>query len=216
MKNPRIQFFKKDAVNKGLPALREQAGFTLVESLVAILILVLTMGALFSLASGGIFSARYARNQIVANNLLQEAVEVVRNSRDTAAQSGGYAWDLWLANYNVNESGELQDPGDLSFGCFDSDGCMIDPYDTDEPIRACGQECSNIVYYPDPGFYAYEGTYNGVSPEDSYETSYRRKIRFVPVTGNPDQYMVTAEISWLNGSTTRTLTQSILLTNWRP
>ncbi len=203
-----LQFFKKDT--------RANTGFTLVETLVAIFILVLTMGALFSLASGGIFSARYARNQIVANNLLQEAIETVRNSRDTAAQDGGYAWDLWLANYNVNESGEMEDPGDLSFGCFDSDGCMIDPYDTDEPIRACGQECSNITFYPNPGFYGYEDTYSGVSPEEAYETSYVRKIQFTPVSGNPDQYIITAEVGWLNGNTTRTLTQSMLLTNWRP
>lgn len=190
-----------------------QSGFTLVETLVAILILTLTMGALFTLASGGLFSVRYARNQLVANNLLQETIESVRNDRDTAVQ-GGADWNSWLASYNVDSSGSLQDPGDLSFGCFSSDGCVVDSYAG--TVKACsGGSCESVRFYPQSNFYGYEATYPGIETSGVYTTSYARKITFVP-TGNPDQYIVTGEITWLNGSAQKTLTQSILLTNWQP
>lgn len=63
-------------------SMKKQQGFTLIETLIAVFILTLTIGGLLTLAANGYFSVRYARNQIVANNLLQESLEYIRNSRD--------------------------------------------------------------------------------------------------------------------------------------
>jgi prepilin-type N-terminal cleavage/methylation domain-containing protein len=187
-------------------------GFTLIETVVAILILSLSIGALLTLSAGGFFSVRYARNQIVADNLAQEALEYIRNTRDTAFIQGT-SWDTWLTTLNVDTGGNqvaLSTPS----GCFDTDGCIVDVYDVLVKIRACTATCAVTVLYPDEGFYGYEaGDYpfsGGTSP---IQTTYQRKI-VVTRPSSPDQVLVTAIITWQNGSTTKTISQSLMMSNW--
>jgi prepilin-type N-terminal cleavage/methylation domain-containing protein len=64
---------------------RGQAGFTLVEAMVAIAILSMSITGPLVIAQKGIASAVYSRDQVTAFYLAQEAVEYVRNVRDTNA-----------------------------------------------------------------------------------------------------------------------------------
>lgn len=57
-------------------------GFTLIETLVAISVLVVAIAAPLSLASQSLFSAYYAKDQLIASHLAQEAIEIVRQKRD--------------------------------------------------------------------------------------------------------------------------------------
>jgi len=57
-------------------------GFTLIETLVAISILVIAVAAPLTLASRSLFVATYAKDQQAAYYLAQEAIEMVRNKRD--------------------------------------------------------------------------------------------------------------------------------------
>jgi type II secretory pathway pseudopilin PulG len=59
-----------------------KAAFTLIETLVAITILVLAIVAPMSLTVRSLSSAYYARDQITASNLGQEGIEAVRSLRD--------------------------------------------------------------------------------------------------------------------------------------
>ena len=59
-----------------------QGGFTLIESLVAITILVTAILGPMTIAATGISSAIYARDQETAFFLAQEGLEYVRNVRD--------------------------------------------------------------------------------------------------------------------------------------
>ena len=61
----------------------QRAGFTLVESMVAISILSMAITGPLLIAQKGIGSAIYAREQTTAFYLAQEAVEYVRNIRDS-------------------------------------------------------------------------------------------------------------------------------------
>ncbi len=197
-----------------------QKGFTLIETLVAILILTMTVGALLSLAAGGFYSVRYGRNQIVANNLLQESLEYVRNSRDTAFIQGK-TWDEWLNMLSVNPagdqvlSGERQGQATRSNGCFAETGCYVDPYTANAPIRACTRSCPLVRYYADQSLYGYSGNYPFPQSE-SVETSYKRTITVTRSLLDPDHLVVTGTISWLDGQTTKRLTQSLVIANWRP
>jgi prepilin-type N-terminal cleavage/methylation domain-containing protein len=206
---------------------RAQRGFTLIETVVAILILSLTVGALLTLTANGIFSVRYARNQIVANNLAQEALEYVRNKRDTARQQL-VPWDTWLMTLNVGTNG-AQSALSTPRGCFQTgtnQGCIVDPYTSDSTIweqtypGSCtssgATSCPYIWFYPQTGFY----TYSSRTHPDSLlgntapvRTSYIRRVNAVLST-DLNQLTITATITWNNGNTPKTLTQSMILTNW--
>ena len=61
----------------------ESKGFTLIETMVAISILMVAIVAPMSLAAQSLSAAYYARDQITAFYLAQEGIEVVRSVRDT-------------------------------------------------------------------------------------------------------------------------------------
>lgn len=181
-----------------------QSGFTLIETLVAILILTMSISAMLNLAASSFFSVRYSRNDIVGNNLVQEAIEYIRNSRDTAYQnlpSGPNDWEQDL----------------ISKGCFDQDnGCSIDPYK--KIISVCSTECQNLSFF-DRGigngvsFYGYsDGLRYPISPSSSpVPTTY---IRTVKMTKTTNGYIVNVFLKWKNGLNEKSISQSITLTDW--
>ena len=58
-------------------------GFTLVETLVALVLVTIAMGPVFILATSSLNVAARIEHNLVASSLAQEGVEVVRNIRDT-------------------------------------------------------------------------------------------------------------------------------------
>src|SRR4051812_39565134 len=81
---------------------RSSRAFTLVESMVAISILSLAVTGPLLIAQKGIGSAIYARDQIMAFYLAQEAVEYIRNVRDSNRMTG----TPWLSQFSsCNETG---------------------------------------------------------------------------------------------------------------
>ena len=171
-------------------------GFTLIETIVAIFILSLAMGALLTLAANGFYSVRYARNQIVADNLMQESLVFIRNNRDTAFRSGG-DWNTWRAGLS---------------SCFESNGCIVDVYTTGAKFIACSTNCPYMSYYENQGIYGY--TYNYPFSGESYETSYVRTIKMTESPYDSNQITVTSTMRWLNGGASRTTAQSVVMTNW--
>jgi prepilin-type N-terminal cleavage/methylation domain-containing protein len=93
---------------KSFPNIKNK-GFTLVETLVAISILSLAITGPLVIAQKGIGSAVYARDEITAFYLAQEAVEYARNVRDTN-RIGGYAggWLSQFVNANCIDNGSGQ------------------------------------------------------------------------------------------------------------
>ncbi len=188
-----------------------QSGFTLIETVIAILILSLAVGSLITLAASGFFTIRYARNQIVADNLAQEALEYLRNDRDTAFLQGT-DWQTWLTSLSVDEDGAPT--GDTSGGCFSEDGCRVDPYTSAAKVVACHSDCPNTMLFSSEGFYGYDGgmyPFNSVFDLEAVETSYVRTVHTTLST--PDQLLVEVTVEWLNGSAQRSITQSTLIAN---
>jgi prepilin-type N-terminal cleavage/methylation domain-containing protein len=197
--------------------MKKQQGFTLIETLIAIFLLTLTVGGLMTMAANGYYSVRYARNQMVADTLLQESMEYIRNSRDTTIQQGG-TWTQWVANFNVSSNGTVLG-GPNTQGCFTGSGnsgtgCIIDLYASSASVRACGVTCEAIAFYPG-GLYGYASS-SYTSPLVSGSPTTTTYIRTISMqqNGNPDQVIVNSTIQWRNGKSLKTISQSILMTNW--
>lgn len=131
-----------------------QSGFTLVETLVAISILLLVIIGPMTIAAKGLQEAYYANEQITAVFLAQEAIESIRNLRDDNAldildkinksqsTTGLTTWD-WYSN--------------LANFCKSGNGCDIDLVAGPTSYKSCstltdcklktGTVASNNVVY---------------------------------------------------------------------
>lgn len=91
---------------------RSQKGFTLVETLVAISLLVVGVMAPMAIAAKGLQSAFYAKEHLTAVYLAQESIELLRMKRD---------------DYSLAHTGSSTDnwSGTVNAACFLSTGCDI-------------------------------------------------------------------------------------------
>ncbi len=93
MKNLIIQIYKKNFPQPSRNHAKNVAGFTLVESLVAISILMIAIASPMYLAQKSLSSATLSKDQMIATFLAQDAIEAVRNIRDQiAVSSSGGDW----------------------------------------------------------------------------------------------------------------------------
>ena len=106
-------------------------GFTLIEMLIAVLLLTTAVAGPMTIASRGITASTVAKDQVTAFFLAQDAVEYIRYQRDTNKLAG----DDWLTGI-----GGTTAPG----GCEGARGCLIDATGNDvgssvqHPIGVCG------------------------------------------------------------------------------
>ena len=95
-----------EKLNRNLVPLIE-AGFTLVEALVALVILTLALGPALVLSSSISSTASILQNNLIAANLSQEGVEVVRALRDANWYNGlsfdnGLSDGIYRVDWNSN------------------------------------------------------------------------------------------------------------------
>ena len=163
------------------------------------------MGALLTLAANGFYSVRYSRNQIVADNLAQEAIEYVRNVRDTQFRFPEQ-WNSYSKWVTLKST--------IMPACFTANGCIVDIYSTGSHFIACGATCPYMKYYENQGIYGYTYAYP-FSGGASYDTSYIRTIKMTPSAGTADYFDMTVTVQWLNGGTVKTISQTVYFSNWR-
>lgn len=65
------------------PRMRTKKGFTLVETLVAVFVITMAIAGTMAAVSKGLQSSYYSRDQITAFFLADEAMEIIRNQRDS-------------------------------------------------------------------------------------------------------------------------------------
>lgn len=167
-----------------------QRGFTLVETMVAISILMLAILGPLSIASAGLKNSIYARDQVAAYYLAQEGVEFIRYARDD--------------NYMRRLDGEvgvgwLEDLDD----CKTSNGCAIDVYEwslVNDPVFAnyvgpCGNaDCSSPqMFVSNNGNYSYNSS-------DGVPAHFNRSIKIEPVSGSLNEVKITSTVTWRAGS----------------
>lgn len=75
---------------------KNKKGFSLIETLIAVSILMIAIAGPLSLVQAGLFSSNHQRNQVTAIYLAQEAIEFIKNVRDgnsyTQYDTTSYSW----------------------------------------------------------------------------------------------------------------------------
>ena len=162
---------------------KSSAGFTLIETLVAISILLIAIVGPLTLATRGLSAALVARDQITAFYLAQEAIEFVRVKRDEVVLSlSGAAWDSGFV------------------GCMTGNGCTIEV--TNGLIGTClAGGCDPLLYNQKSGFYTYIA-----SPPDTEESKFTRTIAIVTSPTNSDEIEVMVTMKWRTGPSEREFT----------
>lgn len=144
------------------------AGFTMVETLVAISILLVVIIGPMTIAQKGIQNAYFARDQLTAVFLAQEAIEAVRELRDN---QGLVVYDQLVQNHSTSYKTWDWFGGFHDASCFDSGpagGCKFDP-DT-RTFEACGANDACKLRITDDGKYTY------VIASDSNPSIFVRKV----------------------------------------
>lgn len=165
---------------------RQQSGFTLVESLVSITLIILAITGSYEAARNGVVAGIFTKDQITSFYLAQEGIEQIRNRRDTNALQ---AAPNWLTG--ITASGGPCSSGD----------CKVDA--VQNTITSCGGDCG-YLNQDSNGFF----TYGSGTP-----TKFKRTITVTAINAN--EVSVQARIDWAKGVVNQSFTAKEYLMNWQ-
>jgi Tfp pilus assembly protein PilV len=80
-------------------------GFTIIETLVAVTILMLAIVGPMTVSQKSLVASIYAKDQVIATYLAQDAMEYLKNKRDTYISNSSFA--NWVTTYGVCTSANL-------------------------------------------------------------------------------------------------------------
>lgn len=167
-------------------------GFTIVESLIAISILILAVTGATVAIQSGISSYIFSKDQIVAFYLAQEGFEQIRNIRDENALAGRH----WL-------DGLAEESGDP---CYFGQACFVDPVNSTSAER-CEQgvgQCPVLRQDENTGFFGYNVAWT--------PTIFTREITLASV--DEDELTITVRVTWNKGIVPRSFEAKENIMNW--
>jgi len=194
-------------------------GFTLIETLVAITIVLLAVLGPFELVKQSLTASYVARDQLVANALAEEGLEHVR----------------WLRDDNYLRMSATPNTPDLTWlsgldgtpywgstaNCFTANGCFVQALDGDGfeggvmsaygQALPCATDCP-LLWRDQEGVYTHwtNGGGNQLTP-----TPFRRRVRLEQVDGSQDTVVkVIVTVTFESAHTPFTVTVEDYLYNW--
>lgn len=174
------------------------AGFTLVETLVSVVLLTMTIVLPYHAIQRSLSATFAARDDLIASSLAQEAIEYVRGVRDNNYLAGRPSID-WL--YGL-------DGGTGEDNCVTAN-CTIDAIR--EPVGVAVEQCTGTC--PGKELYLSNGTSLYTHQVTGAKTKYTRYIRLAPISGNPNAVRITVTVTWFS-RTTHTVVLTDIITNW--
>lgn len=168
---------------------KKEAGFTLVETLVAISIILVGLSGAFSVIQFGLSSSIAVKDRIISSFLAQEALEAVRNLKDSNVlkqnANGDAANPDWLSGVAT---------ADGSSGCKTDGtvGCDYNLNDTATPFTQCSGSCAALNVDAN-------GIFSHASGAGSQASRFTRTIKIKELTpANPGEKEARVEVtvSW--------------------
>lgn len=165
------------------------SGFTLLETLGALSVLILAVAGPLTLASYVLRSASVSQNRLVAFYLGQEAIEYVRNLRDSNAINGEANWLNGLD------------------ACISPNNCAVDlKHNLIKDIALCPK-------------LKYDSTYGFYNCDDGSDSTFSRSIQLSPVNtsiyeGKIYEYKITVTTSWQERFGIRSFALEEHILNW--
>ncbi len=171
---------------------KNKQGLTLIETLIAISILLMSAVMPMTIYSNSIVNARYASEQITATYLAQEAVELVKYMVDTRFNQGS----SWFGN---SSSPELPNCDGSGFG-------NVCTTEVSSGSICRGVSCSSMLYFDINNLYTHDNT--------GTPTKFSRTVEF---DGNPNTEgaLVSSTVTWKSGGKDRNVTVEEYVTKWR-
>ena len=169
-----------------------QKGFTIVESLVAISILVTVIVGATTAVQTGLSSYISSQDQIVAFYLAQEGFEQIRNIRDENHLKN----NSWLTGIALSSS----DP------CYFGQACTVSPVESAIPTRCSAVDaCPLLRQNASTGFFGYDSSWP--------LTKFRRQITLTTI--NATEIAVTVKVTWSKGNAFMEFKARENLLNWQ-
>lgn len=194
-----------------------QKGFTIIETLVAISILVLAITGPLAIVAQALRSSYFSRDQMTAFYLAQEAIEYIRNVRDENAIKYPTNPDMWLSG--------IEKPTDVSSPTQQLN-CINDPQST---INKCGlvrtaaaaygfvqcdsTGCAPLNYDTTTGLFGTSVSTGTLAPFS--RTIYINKVERAGGIESNKEVIVTVEIKWRSGGSDNVFKVEEHLTNWK-
>jgi prepilin-type N-terminal cleavage/methylation domain-containing protein len=155
-----------------------KTGFTLIETLVAVLLLSIAIVGPLTIASKGLNSALISKDQIGAYYLAQDAVEYLRFARDSNRLGGGN----WLTGAGAVAGIDLT-------ACESANGCYLDSVQS--TVAVCSTSCPVLNWDSTNHYYSY------TTGTQSLEHYIRTVKLLTPVGTNNSEAGVTVTVQWL-------------------
>lgn len=168
-----------------------RGGFTLLETIVALTLVVAASAGPLALAAGGILNSNFSRNKLVALNLAQEGIEIIRSYRENNILAGA-AWDAGILMMNRETRVDVI--------------CSSSPC---TPARAtnynyCSGSYCTLLFDAASGLYSYSG---------GTASLFSRIVKVERLT--TDQMRVTSTVQWSEHGIGRRAELQEVLYNWR-
>jgi type II secretory pathway pseudopilin PulG len=177
-----------------------QKGFTLIEVLIAVFILITAVVVPLTIGSKGIFYSNFVRDQSIASYLVQEGMESVRLTRDNVfligSANNNNSDDTWQNFVSTVSNCESDINSRTENGCWLKGGATF---------SQCGSSGCEPLGIDSDGHYVSDG---------GDPSAFIRTIKTQSLT-NPSRMRVDVTVSWKTNTLDRQITVTNYLTPWQ-